>query len=135
MYAHQQHHYRQQEAQTASPAQLVLMLYNGTLAEIARAGRGLAASPVDLADVHDCLTRAQAIVTELLVTLDLEGGGVMAANLASLYDFCLDRLVAANIAKSADGLAEAADVLTGLRDAWEQACVLGHPAPVAVVVG
>lgn len=134
MYAHQQQFYRQQETQTASPAQLVLMLYNGALAEIARAGRGLAAQPMDLEDVHDCLTRAQAIVTELAVTLDLERGGVMAANLASLYDFCLDRLLTANIAKTSDGLAEAADVLTGLRDAWEQACVLQQPAPAAAVV-
>lgn len=134
MYAHQQQFYRQQEAQTASPAQLVLMLYNGALAEIARASRGLAAQPMDLEDVHDCLTRAQAIVTELEVTLDLERGGQMASNLAALYEFCLDRLTTANIAKTGEGLAEVSDVLTGLRDAWEQACVLGQPAPAAAVV-
>lgn len=135
MYAHQQQYYRQQEAQTASPAQLVLMLYNGALAEIARAERGLTATPVDLADVNDCLGRAQAIVTELAVTLDHERGGVMAANLAALYDFCLDRLVTANIAKSVDGLTDVTDVLIGLRDAWEQACVNGHAAPAVAVVG
>jgi len=134
MYAHQQQYYRQQETQTASPAQLVLMLYNGALAEVARAGRGLAQSPPDLEDVNDCLNRAQAIVTELSVTLDHERGGVIATNLASLYDFCLERLLDANIGKSTEGLGDVSDVLTGLRDAWEQACVLGQPAPVAAVV-
>lgn len=134
MYAHQQHYYRQQEAQTASPAQLVLMLYNGALAEIARAGRGLAAEPKHIEDVHDCLTRAQAIVTELLVTLDYDRGDPLAAQMAALYEYCLELLVQANMSKASDGLAEAADVLTGLRDAWEQACVLGHPEPAAAVV-
>ncbi|GGI06679.1 flagellar export chaperone FliS [Egicoccus halophilus] len=133
MYAQPQQFYRQQAAQTASPAQLVLMLYNGALAEIARAGRGLAATPVDLEDVNDCLGRAQAIVTELAVTLDHERGGKVAANLAALYDFCIDRLVTANVTKSADGLDDVAQVLVGLRDAWEQACV--NTAPVAAVTG
>ena len=133
MYAHQQQFYRQQEAQTASPAQLVLMLYNGALAEVARANRGIEADPIDYEDVNDCLTRAQAIVTELEVTLDLERGGPMAANLASLYEFCLDQLMTANIAKTGEGLAEVTDVLTGLRDAWEQACVNGHSVPAAAV--
>ncbi|MFA9446408.1 flagellar export chaperone FliS [Egicoccus sp. AB-alg6-2] len=135
MYAHQQQYYRQQEAQTASPAQLVLMLYNGALAEVARAGRGLAATPIDIEDVNDCLGRAQAIVTELAVTLDRERGGAVAANLAALYDFCLDRLITANVAKTAEGLSDVTDVLTGLRDAWEQACVNAQPVPAPVVVG
>lgn len=134
MYAHQQQYYREQQTQTASPAQLVLMLYNGALAEIARAARGLGMSPMDLPDVHDCLTRAQAIVTELLVTLDHDRGDPLAAQMASLYEYCLELLVGANMRKTAEGLAEAADVLTGLRDAWEQACVTGHPAPAAAVV-
>jgi flagellar protein FliS len=130
-----QQHYRQSAAQTATPAQLVLMLYNGALAEIARAQRGLAATPIDLEDVNDCLGRAQAIVTELMLTLDIDRGGVIATNLASLYDFCVDRLITANITKSADGLADVTNVLSGLRDTWEQACVNATPAPPAAAVG
>ncbi|MFA9430938.1 flagellar export chaperone FliS [Egicoccus sp. AB-alg2] len=125
--------YQTQAAQTASPAQLVVMLYNGALAEVSRATRGLEASPVDIEDVNDCLGRAQAIVTHLAVTLDMERGGAVAANLASLYDFCRDRLVAANVAKSADGLEAVTSVLTDLRDAWEQGCVNGQAA--AAVAG
>lgn len=131
-YAQQQ--YKAQAAATASPAQLVLMLYNGALAEVARAGRGLEQAPPDIVDVHDCLTRAQAIVRELSLTLDRERGGVIAANLASLYGFCTERLVDANVRKDAEPLAAVTDVLTDLRDAWEQACVLGNTSPAAAVV-
>jgi flagellar secretion chaperone FliS len=120
--------YQTQAATTASPAQLVLMLYDGALSRVTRAEVALEESSPQLA--HEHLTRAQAIVTELDVTLDRERGGEMAANLASLYDFCNDRLMQANITKSREGLSDVANVLQGLRDAWEQAC-LGTPVGVA----
>lgn len=124
--------YRTQAATTASPAQLVLMLYNGALAEVTRAERAFGQAPLDTEEVHDCLSRAQAIVTELAITLDHERGGQVAGNLASLYTFCSEQLIEANIAKSAEGLPAVTDVLTGLRDAWEAACV---NAPVAAATG
>jgi flagellar secretion chaperone FliS len=120
--------YQTQAATTASPAQLVLMLYDGALSRITRAEVALEDASPQLA--HEHLTKAQAIVTELDVTLDRERGGEMAANLASLYDFCNDRLLQANVAKSSEGLRDVANVLQGLRDAWEQAC-LGAPVGVA----
>jgi flagellar secretion chaperone FliS len=120
--------YQTQAATTASPAQLVLMLYDGALSRIARAEVALADASPQLA--HENLTKAQAIVTELDITLDRERGGEVAANLASLYDFCNDRLMQANVAKSSEGLGDVANVLRGLRDAWEQAC-LGTPVGVA----
>jgi flagellar secretion chaperone FliS len=125
--------YRQQAATTAAPAQLVLMLYDGALAEIERATGALAADPVDVADAHDCLGRAQAIVAHLALTLDHDRGGAVADNLASLYGFCAQRLIDANVRKSAADLPAVADVLTGLRDAWEAACVHGATQPAVAV--
>ena len=123
--------YSQQAATTASPAQLVLMLYDGALARIEQAAQALSTAPVAGEVAHTALTKAQAIVHELTVTLDHDRGGVVAANLAELYRFCMERLLAANVSKDPAPLAEVAPVLTGLRDAWEQGCV--H-APVAVSV-
>jgi flagellar secretion chaperone FliS len=127
--------YRTQAASTASPAQLVLMLFDGCLTEIARAELALAAVPADLAEVNDCLSRAQAIVTELAATLDRDRGGEIAANLASLYAFCSEQLIEANVRKTSGPLAAVATTVSGIRDAWESACVHGNaavPAPVAV---
>lgn len=127
--------YRQQAATTASPAQLVLMLFDGALSEIARATRAFEATPVDLAEVNDCLGRAQAIVSHLSATLDRDRGGAIAASLSSIYRFCQEQLVDANIRKSGDPLPAVTDSLTGLRDTWEQACVNASPAALAGVAG
>jgi flagellar secretion chaperone FliS len=117
MYADTRSHYRAQAAETAGPAQLVLMLYDGALAGLTRARQ------VDGPEaVNRELTRVQDIVTELLVTLDRERGGPVAANLAALYDFCLDRLVEANMRKDLELLDAVQSTLADLRDAWEQAC-------------
>lgn len=135
MYATGHAQYRSHAATTASPAQLVLMLFDGCLSEVVRAARGLTAEPADLADVNDCLSRAQAIVTELSSTLDRERGGVIAENLAALYAFCLEQLIDANVRKSAEPLAAVTTTITDLRDAWETACcngAVGERVPVAV---
>ena len=131
MYASGSDHYRTQAATTASPSQLVLMLFDGALSEVARAGVALRAPRVDVQDVHDCLSRAQAIVTELSLTLDHDRGGEVAANLASLYTFCNERLVEANVRKSPEHLSDVTDVIGGLRDAWEAACVQVNLTPAA----
>lgn len=121
--------YQSQATTTASPAQLVLMLYDGALTQIARARHALGEG-ADHGAAHDALTRAQAIVTELSITLDHEQGGEVAANLASLYEYCTHQMIEANIAKSPEGLEDASNVLLGLRDAWERACC-GTPVGVA----
>jgi flagellar protein FliS len=119
-------HYRAQAAETASPAQLVLMLYDGALGALTRARQ--AGGNVEV--VHRELVRAQDIVTELYVTLDHERGGAIASGLARLYEFCLDRLVEANVRKQLDGLDGVAGVLADLRGTWEIACC--QPAAAGV---
>lgn len=118
--------YSQQAASTASPAQLVLMLYDGVLARIG--GARLAMESGDVAAAHIALGKAQAIVTELDVTLDRERGGDVAVNLGRLYAYCSERLVAANVAKDPEPLDEVVDVFAGLRESWERACVGGAVA-------
>lgn len=114
--------YATQATQTASPAQLVLMLYDGALDRIERAVSSLAADPPDTAAAHETITRVQAIVAELVATLDHQRGGDLAGHLAGLYAYVTARLLDANVRKDPAPLREAAEVLRPLRDAWEQAC-------------
>lgn len=124
--------YAQQAATTASPAQLVLMLYDGALARVEAARVALRADRPDMEAAHTSLTKAQAIVEQLTVTLDHDAGGGLADNLAGLYTYALEKLLQANIAKDAAPLDEVTLLLAGLREAWDDACVQG---PVAAAVG
>lgn len=109
--------YRAQAVETASPVQLVMMLYDGALGAIAIAERALGShKDVDIA--HRELTRAQDILTELLLALDHEQGGDIAAGLGAVYDYCLYRLTSANLAKDPAPLAEVSRWLSSLREAW-----------------
>ena len=115
--------YRAQAVTTAGPAQLVLMLFDGALTAIEKARRAL--TDTELTDragagvtVHVELTRAQDIVLELQMSLDHEVGGAISASLDSLYGYCLDQLVAANLAKSSEPLTPVAHIIREIRDAW-----------------
>lgn len=109
--------YRAQAVETAGPVQLVMMLYDGALGAIATAERGLGAEKA-LETAHRELTRAQDIVTELMLALDHDQGGDIAAGLAIIYDYCLDRLTRANLAKDPALLADVTKSLSSLREAW-----------------
>ncbi len=125
MYTNTRRHYQTSAIETASPAQLVLMLYDGALAAIVRARLSCEGNHEA---VNRELQKAQDIVTELLVTLDHARGGAVAANLASLYGFCLDRLLTANLRKDLGSLDEVERILRDLRDAWATACCGAVPA-------
>ncbi len=114
--------YQVESVNTAGPAQLVLMLFDGSLAAISRAAAALAApGPTSIDIAHRELTRAQDIVLELQLSLDHEAGGQIARSLDGLYSFCLERLVAANVAKDPQPLATVSHVLNELRESWNQA--------------
>jgi flagellar secretion chaperone FliS len=111
--------YRQTQAQTAAPGELVVMLYRGALRFISSAIEAIDSK--DLTGAHNGLVRAQAIITELHETLDLERGGDIARNLAGIYDFMNGRLIEANMRKDAAPAREVAALLRELLPAWEAA--------------
>ena len=114
--------YRSSGVGTASPSQLVLMLYDGALAAIGRAEQAMVdldAASIDVVNAE--LTRAQDIVTELMLSLDHERGGDIATNLEAIYQYCLSLLTRANLSKRPDGLDAVRRHLADLRDAFATA--------------
>ena len=109
--------YAQEAVTTASPAQLVTMLYDRLLKDLVSAEQGLGAR--DIQATHTALVHAQDIVWELHATLDTsvwEEG----EQLKRLYEWSIDELMSANLDKDAQRIHNARDVLEPLSDAWHQ---------------
>ncbi len=101
----------------ADPHQLVAMLYQGALLEIAKAKDEVARNQT--AAKGKSISRAIAIIGEgLNASLNKEVGGDLARNLSSLYDYMVVRLVDANLKKDIATLDEVARLLTELSEAW-----------------
>ena len=111
---------------TASPGQLVVMMYDGVLkfVSIARAGCALPESdPQRLKMLQDGVGRSLAIIDELRSTIDKEKGGEYAENLERLYDYYSRRLLKAQISFDDAPLAEVEKLVGTLRDGWAQMLV------------
>jgi flagellar protein FliS len=118
--------YRTNAVETASPEQLTLMCYDGALRFMRRAAKAL--DEGDLADASAATGRAQAIVNELNITLDMEAGGEIASNLRALYLFVNRHLSEAMLANDAAKVRESMTIIGDLRGAWAQAMNLGAAA-------
>ncbi|MBJ7470436.1 MAG: flagellar export chaperone FliS [Solirubrobacteraceae bacterium] len=110
--------YRESAVMTASPAQLVVMLYDG-------AGKFLRQAiamfeHAEIAKAGIAIGRAQAIVEELFATLDIERGGEIASRLQGIYVFCLSEMADARIEAKPDRLHEVTRLLGELRESWQQ---------------
>jgi flagellar secretion chaperone FliS len=108
--------YKQQSILTATPGQLVVMLYDGCLRFLHQGAQSMRAG--HLAAAGSRLQRAEAIVEELLSTLDIEQGGVIASRLQGIYVFCMRHLMEARIERDADKIERVAELLSELRDSW-----------------
>jgi len=117
--------YTNHSAQTATPGQLVVMLYDGFLRFCAQGKAAFGRDDVGAAGAR--LTRAQDIVTELRVTLDMTQGQI-AANLASVYEYVGERLTAARLSKDVAEIDEAVRCMADLRSAWVQIAGTTRPA-------
>ena len=114
--------YKSLAVETASPARLTLMLYDGSLRFIDQALAGF--DTPDLIQmntrVHTNITRAQAIVIELQSTLNHEVGGEFSITMHRLYDYIYHRLNDGNLNKTKQPIFEAQTCLRELRDAWAE---------------
>ena len=103
---------------TASPARLLTMLYDRLVRDLTVGEAGIERN--DNAEANSALLHAQDIIWELLASLDptkWSGGPA----LASLYQFLITELVAANMAKDADRVRECRKLVEPLRDSWHAA--------------
>ena len=109
--------YKRQQVLTATPEALMLMLYNGALRFMTEGREAIERK--DYEEANNSLQKAQNIITEFRVTLNMEYE--IAHQLLPLYNYVYDRLVEANMKSDVKQLDEAKNIITELRDAWAQA--------------
>jgi flagellar protein FliS len=101
---------------SASPHQLIAMLYDGALTALANAKGCIVRK--DIEGRAKALNKANAIVLGLRDFLDLEKGGEIAENLSSLYDYIIRGIIEANRKQSADKTQELINLLLELKKGW-----------------
>ena len=117
-YSRQATRYRETEVMTATPGQLVVLLYDHLLVSLRRARIAMEAGEADVRSEN--LEKARNVLTELLVTLDRERGGEVAANLGALYSFLLGELVQVGVRADVARLDRVTGMISELRDAFAQ---------------
>lgn len=118
--------YLEARVMSASPVELVRMLYGAALESVREARRHLAAG--DCAARAREISRATEILVELSTALDRKTGGSIARDLAELYDYLERRLMDANIRQDDAPLAEAERLLATLSGAWAAVAAGEQPA-------
>jgi flagellar protein FliS len=111
--------YQETQVMTASPMQLVLMMYDECLQTLERAENAFAIEgPERIQNINNLILHAEDIITELAVSLDMEKGGEIAKNLHRLYDFMIFHLSQANVKHVVQPVREVRKMMLELREAW-----------------
>ena len=114
--------YQKNAVQTASPAKLTLMLYDGAVKFTNIAIEAIEAGDIEKA--HNNIVKAQNIIVELRSTLDMKYP--VAKDFDVVYDYIYRRLVEANMKKDKDILVEALKHIKTMRDTWREVMKLNN---------
>ena len=109
--------YKNTQIQTATPGQLILLLYEGGIKFCKLAKVSIEEN--NIMNANNYIIKAQDIVSELMNSLDMKSGIEIANNLYSLYDYMLTKLIDAKLKKNIDDLEEVQKLLEELRDSWK----------------
>lgn len=123
--------YKETEILSASPARLVVLLYEHLEVCLRRAVIAMEAGQVEVRVTS--LAKARAILSELLGTLDFEAGGSIARELSQLYTFLLRELVDVGSRQDTTQLRALADIVRTLGDGFREAAAQVDAPPAAAV--
>lgn len=109
-------YYVENAIKTASPAKLIEMMYEKAVELLKDAKESL--NKNDYITTNEKIKRAQDIVTELNISLDIERGGEIAKGLRSLYSYMYKTLIEATVKKDVQKIDEVLGYFEELLDAW-----------------
>lgn len=118
-YAQQLDTYKKNQFYTADKGTLLLMLYQGAIDFLKRAKGHLERG--EIADKGIYISKAHAVIAELLNSLDVKAGGDLSRTLGSLYGFMMDQLMDAHLGNTVKPIDDVISLLSTLNGAWEAA--------------
>ena len=110
--------YRKTNVVTADPKRLVLMCYEGAI-DCLKIGKQKLTEK-DYEGKGKNIAKARDIISELKSSLNFEQGGTIAANLDSLYNFMLKRIMEADLENDVQAFEDVIGILVDLESAWEE---------------
>ncbi|BDA78491.1 flagellar protein FliS [Leptospira kobayashii] len=110
--------YKANEISTVSQIKLIVMLFDGAIRFLGIAMDNMNPRKYDVVNNH--IIKAQDIITELLLSLNMEEGKEVANGLLSLYIYLKKRLLEANMKKDKQIVEECIKILTELKTSWEE---------------
>lgn len=108
--------YLEQKVMASKPEELTMMLYEGIIKFINQAKIFMGQKNIER--TNNAILRAQAIVSELSGTLDMEF--IHSGELLELYDFITKNLIDANLTKEVKPLDDALEIATEMRQMWKE---------------
>ncbi len=111
--------YKESSVLTAPPERLVVMLYDGVNRFLLQATHAMRDGQVAM--TNNKLQRAEAIIDELIATLD-HSAGEIADRLNAIYLYSRRSLGEARIEKSPEKIEHVQGLIRDLREAWAQIC-------------
>ena len=114
--------YKQNQVQTASQQELLLMLYRGALKFLDKAKAALEEKNIE--NSHHYLVRTQNIMAELMSSLNYERSedevSELVGGLYNVYGYMRRRLIQANVDKDTAPVEEVEKMFRALLQAWEE---------------
>lgn len=115
--------YKKTRVETASPAELITMLYDEAVKSLKLAVKAIEDKKPEIA--HNNIIKVQDILDELSFSINKEQGGEIAENLLSLYDYMKHQLIEANLKKETTLVKEVCQMVEELRATWQEAAKVG----------
>jgi len=124
--------YQKTQVTSSNPEKILIMLYDGainfTKIALDKMNKG------DRAGKGKYISNAQAIVAELMNTLNHDTAPVIARDLERLYIYIIDEYIAANISNAPQHLEHVVQILTTLRDTWVEAVEIAKKERISGVL-
>lgn len=117
--------YKQTGVKTATQGKLLIMLYDEAVKQLGSAlswfNKDDKLEPNNIEKFNANIIKTQQVITELMVSLDMDKGGDISKNLLALYVYFNQELLQANIKQDKQPIAAIRDMMMELRSAWIEA--------------